>query len=62
MAEILVEQGALDRARVLLLQGQLEGGEPGRSATVTYFPPEQRAEHRDGSGSQRGSSARPIAA
>ena len=44
MEEILVEQGALDRAGVLLVQSQLRGEEPGHSATVAYFPSEARGE------------------
>ncbi len=50
MEEILLEQGVLDRAGVLLVEGQLTGGQPGHSATVAYFPPEKRAEHGERSG------------
>jgi eukaryotic-like serine/threonine-protein kinase len=47
MAEILVEQGSLDRAGLLMVQGGLEGGEPGLSATVAYVPIDKLPEHRD---------------
>ena len=47
MGEILVEQGALDRVQVLLVQGQLEAGKPGLSTTVAYVRTDALAEHRD---------------
>jgi eukaryotic-like serine/threonine-protein kinase len=50
MAEILVEQGALELAGVSLVEGQLDDEEPDPSATVAYLGADVAVERRVGSG------------
>ena len=55
IGEILVEQGALDRAALGLIESELEDGELSLSATVAYRRNETLADDRDGRAAAGGS-------